>query len=77
MMRKRGRKIFPGLKLSRWRAPLAVCLAVTLTIASGGCFSSDEGELYYGSVRVPSRQEFRWSDGGLPQIFDPALAAAP
>jgi ABC-type oligopeptide transport system substrate-binding subunit len=46
-------------------------------VASGGCFSSDEGETYYGRVTVPARQEFRWSDGGLPQIFDPALAAAP
>ncbi|HEX9919567.1 MAG TPA: peptide ABC transporter substrate-binding protein, partial [Pyrinomonadaceae bacterium] len=43
----------------------------------GGCFSSDEGETYYGRVNMPSRQEFRWSDGGLPQVFDPALAAAP
>lgn len=33
--------------------------------------------MYYGRVNVPARQEFRWSDGGLPQIFDPALAAAP
>jgi ABC-type oligopeptide transport system substrate-binding subunit len=54
-----------------------VCLAVGLTVASGGCFSSDEGETYYGRASVPVRQEFRWSDGGLPQIFDPALAAAP
>ncbi len=53
-----------------------MCLALSLTIVSG-CFSSDEGETYYGRVNVPSRQEFRWSDGGLPQVFDPALAAAP
>ena len=26
---------------------------------------------------VPRSQEFRWSDGGLPQTFDPAFAAAP
>jgi ABC-type oligopeptide transport system substrate-binding subunit len=76
-MRKKGRKVTLSLNWSRWRAPLAVCLALSLTIASGGCFSSDEGELYYGRVSVPTRQEFRWSDGGLPQIFDPALAAAP
>lgn len=56
---------------------MAVCLALTLTVASGGCFSSDEGETYYGRISVPARQEFRWSDGGLPRIFDPALAAAP
>ncbi|HLL13563.1 MAG TPA: peptide ABC transporter substrate-binding protein [Pyrinomonadaceae bacterium] len=69
----------PALSFRRthWRAILAVCLAVSLTVASGGCFSSDEGETYYGQVSVPVRQEFRWSDGGLPQVFDPALAAAP
>lgn len=26
---------------------------------------------------MPRDQRFRWSDGGLPQVFDPALAAAP
>jgi ABC-type oligopeptide transport system substrate-binding subunit len=50
---------------------------VCLTVVSGGCFSSDEGETFYGQVSVPGRQEFRWSDGGLPRVFDPALAAAP
>ena len=74
---KKGHKAKVSSRLVRWRAGLAVCLAVSLTIASGGCFSSDEGEPFYGHVSVPHRQEFRWSDGGLPQIFDPALAAAP
>lgn len=36
-----------------------------------------EVEPYYGRIAVPRAQEFRWSDGGLPQVFDPALAAAP
>jgi ABC-type oligopeptide transport system substrate-binding subunit len=36
-----------------------------------------EVEPYYGKSAVPRAQEFRWSDGGLPQVFDPALAAAP
>jgi ABC-type oligopeptide transport system substrate-binding subunit len=76
-MRKKGAEVFLSFNWSRWRAPLSVCLVLTLTVASGGCFSSDEGETYYGRVGVPTRQEFRWSDGGLPQIFDPALAAAP
>src|SRR6185369_16930436 len=30
----------------------------------------------YGKVVTPKTQEFRWSDGGLPQTFDPAFAAA-
>lgn len=76
-MKKKGHKAFLSFNASRWRARVAVCLALSLTIASGGCFSSDEGETYYGRVSVPVRQEFRWSDGGLPQVFDPALAAAP
>ncbi|HEV7905864.1 MAG TPA: peptide ABC transporter substrate-binding protein, partial [Pyrinomonadaceae bacterium] len=76
-MRKKGRKVFLSFNASRLRVLLAVCLALGLTIASGGCFSSDEGETFYGRVSVPQRQEFRWSDGGLPQVFDPALAAAP
>jgi ABC-type oligopeptide transport system substrate-binding subunit len=73
---KRRYKASAIARLARWRAGLAVCLALSLTIVSG-CFSSDEGETYYGRVNVPGRQEFRWSDGGLPQVFDPALAAAP
>ncbi|HYP00507.1 MAG TPA: peptide ABC transporter substrate-binding protein, partial [Pyrinomonadaceae bacterium] len=77
LMGKKGDRVFFSFNPSRVRAVLAVCLALSLTIASGGCFSSDEGETYYGRVNVPARQEFRWSDGGLPQIFDPALAAAP
>src|SRR5205085_978486 len=64
------------LKLSHWRAKLAVVLVVSLLFV-GGCFESEQGELYYGQVRAPRQQEFRWSDGGLPQTFDPALAAAP
>lgn len=74
-MKKRGLRL--RFFWHRWRAWLAVCLAVSLTIASGGCFSGEEGEAYYGHVKVPLHQEFRWNDGGLPQIFDPALAAAP
>jgi oligopeptide transport system substrate-binding protein len=76
-MKKKRHKGFFSSGQTRWRAGLAACLCVCLTIASGGCFSSDEGETYYGRVNVPTRQEFRWSDGGLPQVFDPALAAAP
>jgi oligopeptide transport system substrate-binding protein len=63
-------------KLIHWRARLAVLLCVSLLGASG-CFETEQGELYYGRVRAPREQEFRWSDGGLPQTFDPALASAP
>ena len=57
------------------RAVLSLCLIVSL--ACGGCFLDTEVEPFYGRVVVPRAQEFRWSDGGLPQVFDPALAAAP
>lgn len=61
--------------LSRLRLILSFLLVVSLV--SGGCFLDKEIEPYYGRVAVPRAQEFRWSDGGLPRTFDPALAAAP
>lgn len=61
----------------KWRVALASCLLITISLTSGGCFLDQEVEPYYGRVVVPRAQEFRWSDGGLPQTFDPALAAAP
>jgi len=50
-----------------------LCSLVLLCVA---CFN-DEPSTYYGKVTPPHAQEFRWSDGGLPQTFDPAFAAAP
>lgn len=52
-------------------------LAVVSALVFGGCLRQQEGEQFYGKVSVPSAQEFRWSDGGLPKVFDPARAAAP
>lgn len=54
-----------------------VALLVCLALANSGCFEGERGEQFYGKANVPRAQEFRWSDGGLPKIFDPALAAAP
>lgn len=50
---------------------LAFCLTHT------GCFTGNEPSTYYGKVIPPRSQEFRWSNGGLPQTFDPAFAVAP
>ena len=50
---------------------LVVCLTHT------GCFNTTQPSTYYGKVVPPKTQEFRWSNGGLPQTFDPAFAAAP
>ena len=52
----------------------AFLLVLAITLA--GCFSEQTPSAYYGKVLVPKVQEFRWSDGGLPQTFDPAFAAA-
>ena len=52
-------------------------LLLILCLTHSGCFSGEEPSTYYGAVKTPSVQEFRWSDGGLPQTFDPAFAAAP
>jgi oligopeptide transport system substrate-binding protein len=63
-------------RLAKWRARVvaSVLLIIPLT---GGCFLDHEVEPFYGRVSVPRAQEFRWSNGGLPQTLDPALAAAP
>lgn len=52
-------------------------LLVVLVIAPAGCFTEEPNSPYYGRVTVRPAQEFRWFDGGLPQTFDPAFAAAP
>lgn len=56
---------------------LASTLLFSVMFVHSGCFLNAKVEPYYGRVTVPSAQEFRWSDGGLPQTFDPAYAAAP
>lgn len=56
---------------------LWVSLVLSSALLLGGCFREQKGERFYGKVVVPGAQEFRWSDGGLPKVFDPARAAAP
>ncbi|MFL6255576.1 MAG: peptide ABC transporter substrate-binding protein [Pyrinomonadaceae bacterium] len=56
---------------------LWLSLVVSATLMLSGCFREEKGERFYGKVEVPAAQEFRWSDGGLPKVFDPARAAAP
>jgi ABC-type oligopeptide transport system substrate-binding subunit len=67
-----GRRFCRG---SRTSAVFSLLLILCLT--HSGCFGSDEPSTYYGNVVAPQAQEFRWSNGGLPQTFDPAFAAAP
>src|SRR5215212_2297849 len=61
--------------VERWRVRVAATL-VTVMALTGGCFLDHDVEQFYGRAVTPRAQEFRWSDGGLPQVFDPALAAA-
>ncbi|HEX5966476.1 MAG TPA: peptide ABC transporter substrate-binding protein, partial [Pyrinomonadaceae bacterium] len=61
----------------RSRFSVACSLLLILCLTHSGCFTSDEPSTYYGNVSAPRAQEFRWSDGGLPQTFDPAFAVAP
>lgn len=66
-----------------WKLPKRLRLAVVstllfaFTLSHSGCFLDEKLERYYGRIVVPQGQQFHWSDGGLPQTFDPAFAAAP
>ena len=64
-------------KHGHFRAWLACSLLLALALSHAGCFLDETVEPYYGRINVPRSQEFHWSDGGLPQTFDPAFAAAP
>ena len=64
-------------KQGRLRARVALPLLLTLMLGHAGCFLDETVEPYAGRIMVPRTQEFHWSDGGLPQTFDPAFAAAP
>src|SRR6476469_8492350 len=66
-----------GHRLARGRVSLLCSLLLTLSLSHAGCFRGQDPSDYYGNIVVPREQEFRWSDGGLPQTFDPAFAAAP
>jgi len=63
--------------LTRRRSLVVFSLLLSLLLADAGCFLNTESSPFYGNVVVPQGREFRWSDGGLPQVFDPAFAAAP
>jgi oligopeptide transport system substrate-binding protein len=75
-MKKRG-KTLVDMGSHRGRVWAAALLLLSLLVMDAGCFLNQEITPYYGRIVVPRKQEFRWSDGGLPQVFDPAFAAAP
>jgi hypothetical protein len=77
-MRAGGKRIPRRRRLKYARGPrLWVSVVVSSALLLGGCFREEKGERFYGQVVVPTAQEVRWSDGGLPKVFDPARAAAP
>ena len=77
-MRVAGKKIYRRRRATGGRGVrLCVSLVVSSALLLGGCFREQKGERFFGNVVVPAAQEFRWSDGGLPKVFDPARAAAP
>lgn len=54
-----------------------VLVLCCLIVTCGGCaLVGNDVETYYGRVKVHDAKDFRWSNGGLPQQFDPALVAA-
>src|SRR5258705_9121526 len=61
----------------RFRTWLASALLLAVMLGHAGCFLDEKVERFYGRVVVRRAQEFHWSDGGLPQSFGPAFAAAP
>src|SRR6185369_1283572 len=73
--RKRDHKF--SQRRRQWRTLAAFVLLIILAVSRAGCFGDEAPATYYGKVVVPRAQEFRWSDGGIPQTFDPAFAAAP
>src|SRR6267154_847754 len=51
-------------------------ITVTFILVFSGCFLDSEMQPVYGVAKTTKSEEFRWSDGGLPKVFDPALATA-
>lgn len=64
------------LRLRHSRISVLCSLLLIFCLTHTGCFGAGEPLDYYGKVVPPRAQEFRWSNGGLPQTFDPAFAAA-
>jgi len=74
--RSRGCPFLSKGRLQRLRLTGITSLLLALSFIHSGCFGAEDTSHYYGRVIVPRVQSFRWSDGGLPQTFDPAFAAA-
>ena len=74
------RQKYSGVNWLGRRRPIslqAAAVMIMMAVLLAGCVTDNVPSTYYGQIIVPRLQEFRWSDGGLPQTFDPAFAAAP
>jgi oligopeptide transport system substrate-binding protein len=69
-MQKKNRNFFVPLCAFLW-------LIISLTFFACTDLQKPKLEEFYGAVKPPKKQEFRWSNGRLPKQLDPALASAP
>lgn len=69
-------KLKHRIKVSRAKISFLKSLVVAWCVLCSGCLLEPQERDYYGRVVVPQTREFRWSNGGVPKVFDPALAAA-
>jgi ABC-type oligopeptide transport system substrate-binding subunit len=53
------------------------CIFLWLFVSSCTDLQKPAIEQFYGEIKPPKKQEFRWSNGKLPKQLDPALASAP
>lgn len=67
------RRASPRIGLRRTSSGILLLLAC---MVCASCFSGEKGEAFYGRAPERLKPELRWSDGELPRVFDPALAAA-
>ena len=78
-MEQRNKNLLPA-KWARFRVWLTCAVLTLFALLAVSCGSLDRpvSSPYYAEVvSPPGKKEFRWSNGGLPKTFDPAMAAAP
>lgn len=76
-VRKREEKMRRGAKPYSIFAVLLFSLSLLLFSTACSELEKPRTEPFYAQTAPPAKKEFRWSNGGMPKSFDPALAAAP